>query len=236
LSVGLSTEKPPQSQVVIDSPITGIAGVVILHIWALHVPGNNNPLGIKPKTRQDVLPFHPYYTSKDLFGLAVFVVILAWFVFYAPNFLGHPDNYIPADPLSTPAHIVPEWYFLPFYAILRSIPDKLGGVIAFGGAIVVLFFLPWLDRSKVRSANFRPLYRQFFWILVAVCIGLGYLGSQEATGGYLIASRILTAYYFAHFLIILPLLSWVEKPKPLPESISEPVLKDEKPAGSGGSP
>jgi len=201
-----------------------IAGVVVLHIWALHVPGNGNPLGVNVKKRQDVVPFHPYYTTKDLFGLAVFLVVVAWFVFYVPNYLGHPDNYIPADELVTPAHIVPEWYFLPFYAILRAIPDKLGGVIAFGAAIAVLFFVPWLDRSKVRSARFRPLYRQFFWILVATCIGLGYLGSQAPEGGYLIASRILTAYYFAHFLIIMPLVSWVEKPKPVPESISEPVL------------
>ncbi len=210
-----------------------IVGVVLLHIWALHVPGNNNPLGIKIKGRQDVVPFHPHYTSKDLFGLAVFMILTAWFVFYVPNYLVHPDNYIPANPLVTPTHIVPEWYFLPFYAVLRAIPSKLGGVIAFGGAIVVLFFIPWLDRSKVRSAKFRPLYRQFFWILVAVCIGLGYLGSQVAEGGYLIASRILTAYYFAHFLIIMPLVSWVEKPKPLPASISEPVLDEGKQAGAG---
>ena len=204
-----------------------IAGVVILHIWALHVPGNGNPAGIKVKDRQDVLPFHPFYTSKDFFALTVFLIVVAWFVFYVPNYMGHPDNYIPANELQTPAHIVPEWYFLPFYAILRAIPSKLGGVIAFGGAIVVLFFIPWLDRSKVRSARFRPLYKQFFWILVAVCIGLGYLGSQAAEGGYLIASRILTAYYFAHFLIIMPLVSWVEKPKPLPLSISTPVLSGE---------
>jgi ubiquinol-cytochrome c reductase cytochrome b subunit len=201
-----------------------IAGVVVLHIWALHIPGNGNPLGVAVKKRQDVVPFHPYYTTKDLFGLSVFLILFAWFVFYAPNYLGHPDNYIPADPLQTPAHIVPEWYFLPFYAILRSIPNEIGGVIAFAAAVLVLFFVPWLDRSKVRSARFRPLYRQFFWILVVDCIGLGYLGSQEPAGGYIIASRILTAYYFAHFLIIMPLVSWVEKPKPLPDSISEPVL------------
>ena len=201
-----------------------IAGVVVLHIWALHVPGNGNPAGVDVKKRQDVLPFHPYYTSKDLFGLAVFLVLFAWFVFYVPNFLGHPDNYIPANELVTPAHIVPEWYFLPFYAILRSIPNEIGGVIAFAAAVLVLFFVPWLDRSKVRSARYRPVYRQFFWILVAACVGLGYLGSQEADGGYLIASRILTAYYFAHFLIIMPLVSIYEKPKPVPESISEPVL------------
>ena len=211
-----------------------IVGVVVLHVWAVHVPGNNNPLGVKVKSRQDVLPFHPYYTSKDFFGIVMFVIVLALLVFYQPNYLGHPDNYIPADPLQTPAHIVPEWYFLPFYAILRSIPSKLGGVIAFGGAIIVLFFLPWLDRARVRSAKFRPLFRQFFWILVAACLGLGYLGSQAAEGGYLIASRILTAYYFAHFLIILPLVSWVEKPKQPPASISEPVLGEGSEAARQG--
>ena len=150
-------------------------------------------------------------------------------MFFLPNFLGHSDNYIPADPLKTPAHIVPEWYFLPFYAILRAIPDKLMGVIALFAAIAVLFFLPWLDTSRVRSATFRPIYRQFFWIFVLVCIGLGYLGSQPAEGGYVIASQILTAYYFIHFLILLPVLGLVERPKQMPPSISESVL-----AKSGG--
>jgi ubiquinol-cytochrome c reductase cytochrome b/c1 subunit len=201
-----------------------IAGVVVLHIWALHVPGSNNPTGVSVKSSQDTLPFHPYFTVKDALGLVVFLIVFMWFVFYLPNFMGHADNYIPADPLVTPAHIVPEWYFLPFYAILRSIPDKLGGVIAMFGAIAVLFVVPWLDTSKVRSANFRPLYRQFFWILVLVSIGLGYLGSRPAEGGYVIASRILTIYYFAHFLVILPLLGLFEKPKPLPASITESVL------------
>jgi ubiquinol-cytochrome c reductase cytochrome b subunit len=207
-----------------------IAGLVVLHIWALHVPGNGNPLGINVKSRQDTLPFHPYYTTKDLFGLVVFVLFFAWFVFVQPNFLGHPDNYVPADPLVTPSHIVPEWYFLPFYAILRAIPSKLGGVIAFGGAIVVLFFVPWLDRSKVRSARFRPVFKTFFWLLVACAVGLGYLGSQPAEGSYLLVSRFLTAYYFAFFLIVLPLLGKMEKTKPLPTSISEAVLHDGKPA------
>ncbi len=201
-----------------------IAGVVVLHVWALHQPGNNNPIGIQVREKQDVLPFYPYYTIKDLFGLAIFLIILAFFIFYQPNYLGHPDNYIPADPLKTPAHIVPEWYFLPFYAILRSIPSKLGGVIAFAGAIIVLFFVPWLDTSRVRSARFRPLYRQFFWILVVACIGLGYIGSQPPDGWYLIVGRILTAYYFLHFLVILPVIGVIERPKPLPASISEPVL------------
>jgi len=201
-----------------------IAGVVILHIWALHIPGSNNPTGVSVKSSQDTLPFHPYFTVKDALGLVVFLIVYMWFVFYLPNYMGHADNYTPANPLVTPAHIVPEWYFLPFYAILRSVPDKLGGVIAMFGAIAVLFVVPWLDTSKVRSANFRPLYRQFFWILVIVSIGLGYLGSRPAEGGYVIASRILTIYYFAHFLVILPLLGLFEKPKPLPASITESVL------------
>jgi ubiquinol-cytochrome c reductase cytochrome b subunit len=209
-----------------------LVGVVVLHIWALHVPGNNNPLGISVKSKQDLVPFHPYYTIKDSFGLVVFLVIFAWFIFFVPNFLGHPDNYIPADPLKTPAHIVPEWYFLPFYAILRAIPSKLGGVIALVASILVLFLVPWLDTSKVRSATFRPLYRQFFWVLVIVGIGLGYLGSQPPEGIYVIAGRILTAYYFIHFLIIMPLLGLIETPKPLPASISEPVLNP-RPAGAG---
>ncbi len=209
-----------------------LAAVVFLHIWALHVPGNNNPTGVEVKSNKDTVPFHPYYTVKDFLAVIVFLIVYAAFVFYLPNYLGHTDNYIPADPLVTPAHIVPEWYFLPFYAILRAIPDKLGGVIAMFASIGILFLLPWLDTSKVRSAAFRPLYRQFFWILVLVCFGLGYLGSQPAEGGYVIASQILTAYYFLHFLVILPLLGLFEKTKPLPGSISESVLSKDK----GGGP
>jgi quinol-cytochrome oxidoreductase complex cytochrome b subunit len=201
-----------------------IAGVVILHIWALHVPGNGNPAGVEVKGSQDTVPFHPYFTIKDTFGLSVFLILFAWIVFYVPNYLGHPDNYIPADPLHTPAEIVPEWYFLPYYAILRSIPNKLFGVIAFASSIAILVFVPWLDTSKVRSATFRPIYRQFFWIFVICVIGLGYLGSQKPEGGFVIAARILTVYYFAHFLIVMPLLGLLEKPKPLPASISEAVL------------
>jgi ubiquinol-cytochrome c reductase cytochrome b/c1 subunit len=207
-----------------------IAGVVGLHVWALHVVGQNNPTGIEPKSERDMVPFTPYATIKDSFLMAVFCIGLAWFVFYMPNYMGHPDNYIPANPAVTPTHIVPEWYYLPFYAILRAIPDKLMGVIALGASIVVLAFLPWLDTSRVRSANYRPLYRQFFWIFVIVCIGLGWLGSKPAEGGYVIAARILTAYYFAHFLIILPLLGMFEKTRPLPNSISESILA---PAQSG---
>ncbi|WP_350335071.1 cytochrome b [Coralliovum pocilloporae] len=202
-----------------------IAGVVGLHIWAFHVAGNNNPAGIEPKTSQDTVPFSPYYTVKDLFAIICFMIVFAWFVFFLPNFMGHPDNYIPANALVTPAHIVPEWYFLPFYAILRAVPDKLGGVLLMFAAIAILLFLPWLDTSKVKSAVFRPLYKQFFWIFAIVCVGLGWLGGKPAEGGYVIAARILTIYYFAHFLVILPLLGLFENPKPLPSSISEAVLK-----------
>jgi ubiquinol-cytochrome c reductase cytochrome b subunit len=155
-----------------------IAGVVVLHIWALHVPGNNNPLGIDVKGPQDTVPFHPYYTVKDGFALAVFVLLYMVFVFFLPNALGHTDNYIPADRLVTPTHIVPEWYYLPFYAILRSVPDKLFGVILLFGAILVWAFLPWLDTSYVRSAKFRPIFRQLFIVFVVVCGLLGWCGAQ----------------------------------------------------------
>jgi len=201
-----------------------IAGVVALHVWALHVVGQNNPTGIEPKSEADTVAFTPYATIKDSFLMVVFCILYAWFVFYLPNYLGHADNYIPANPAVTPTHIVPEWYYLPFYAILRAIPNKLMGVAALGTSIVILAFLPWLDTSRVRSANYRPLYRQFFWIFVAVCIGLGWLGSKPAEGGYVVAARILTAYYFIHFFVILPLLGLYERTKPLPNSISESIL------------
>ncbi len=201
-----------------------IVGVVALHVWALHVVGQNNPTGVELKSEQDSVPFTPYATVKDAFGMVVFLIFFSWFLFYSPNYMGHPDNYIPANPMVTPAHIVPEWYFLPFYAILRSIPDKLGGVLAMFGAIAVLFVLPWLDTSKVKSATYRPLYKQFFWVLVICGLGLGYLGSQPAEGGYVVASRILTAWYFFHFLVILPVLGLVEKPRPLPETVTAAVL------------
>ena len=212
-----------------------LAGVVGLHIWAFHETGNNNPTGVEPKDSQDTVPFTPYYTIKDLFAIVVFFIFFAWMMFMAPNFLGHADNYIPADPLVTPPHIVPEWYFLPFYAILRAVPDKLGGVLLMFGAIAVLFILPWLDTSKVRSMKYRPLAKQFFWIFVIACLGLGYLGAKPAEGGYVIWSRILTVYYFAYFIVILPVLGFIEKPKPLPASISEAVL-GEKGASASAEP
>jgi len=202
-------------------------GLVILHIWALHVPGNNNPIGIDvKKNRNETMPFHPYMVMKDLTALLLFIIIFLWFVFFAPNVLGHPDNYIEANPLVTPAHIVPEWYLLPFYAILRAIPSKLGGVIFMFSAIFILMLLPWLDTSKVRSAIFRPIYKKLFWVLVFVVILLGYLGAKPPEGIYLILSRLATAYYFIHFLILLPFLGRYEKTDPLPQSISDPVLDE----------
>jgi ubiquinol-cytochrome c reductase cytochrome b subunit len=211
-----------------------IAAVVILHIWALHIPGSNNPTGVDVKDEKDTLPFHPFYTAKDGWFAAAFVLLYALFVYFAPNYLGHPDNYIPANPLSTPAHIVPEWYFWPFYAILRSftvdfiIPAKLWGVLAMFGSILLLFFLPWLDRSPVRSGSYRPLFKTFFLILVVDVIALGYVGGAPINWWRTALGQLAAAYYFAHFLIILPLISRFETPLPLPNSISESVLHGEK--------
>src|ERR1700678_2340238 len=201
-----------------------IAGVVVLHIWALHVAGQNNPTGVEPKAEKDTVAFTPYATIKDAFGVSCFMLFFAWFIFYMPNYLGDADNYIPANPGVTPTHIVPEWYYLPFYAILRSIPNKLAGVIAMFSAIIVLAFLPWLDTARTRSSKYRPLAKQFFWIFVVVCVLLGYLGAQPPEGIYVVAGRILTVCYFAYFLILLPLLSRIATPRPLPNSIAADVL------------
>ena len=210
-----------------------IAAVVALHVWALHVVGQNNPAGVEIKdVKKDTVPFTPHATMKDAYGMVCFLIFFAWFVFYNPNYLGHADNYIEANPMVTPAHIVPEWYYLPFYAILRSIPDKLGGVIAMFGAIAIMAFLPWLDTSRVRSAVYRPVYKVFFWVFVATCIGLGYLGAMPAEGGYVIASRILTAWYFLHFLVVLPLLGLFETPRPVPASIHDAVLENSAAKGA----
>ena len=203
-----------------------IFGVVILHIWALHVTGNNNPTGIEVKDSKDTISFHPYYTVKDLFAYIVFLLMFCYFIFYNPNILGHPDNYIEADPMLTPAHIVPEWYLLPFYAILRAVPDKLMGVLLMFGSIVVLFFLPWLDTMKVKSARYRPLYKIFFILFVISCLLLGYLGAKAPEGIYLFLSRVSTIYYFAFFLVIMPVLSRIEKPLPMPIGISNPALNN----------
>ncbi len=212
-----------------------IAGVVILHVWALHVTGQTNPTGIEVKSKTDTLAFTPYATVKDAVALIVFLGVYLYFVFYIPNFLGHPDNYIEANALKTPAHIVPEWYYLPFYAILRAvtfnigpIDSKLGGVLAMFGSIIILFFLPWLDTSRVRSAVYRPWYRLFFWLFVIDTIFLGWLGSRPAEGSYVLMAQFATFFYFAFFLLILPILGLIETPKRMPNSITESVLEKVK--------
>jgi ubiquinol-cytochrome c reductase cytochrome b subunit len=201
-----------------------IVAVVALHVVALHVHGSNNPLGIDTKGPQDTVPFHPYYTMKDGFGVICFLIVYCAFVFFMPNALGDVANYIPANPLVTPTEIVPEWYFLPFYAILRAVPDKLGGVLCMFGAIAVLFVLPWLDTSRVRSCTFRPVYKWFVLFLVVDVIALGICGAHPPEGWYVPIGRLATVYYFFHFLILLPVLGKLERPLPLPSSIAEAVL------------
>lgn len=210
-----------------------IAGLVALHIWALHVPGNNNPLGIEVKEPQDTVPFHPYYTVKDALYLSLFVIIFAIIVFYAPDFLGNPDNYQQANPLVTPPDIVPDWYLMPFYAMLRSVPQKLIGVLVLFGAIATLLFVPWLDTSRVRSGRFRPLFKPFFWVFLADCLLLGYCGSQSVDAAWNLGAfsipliwvaRFGTIYYYAYFWLVLPIVGLVEEPLPLPDSIARSVL------------
>src|SRR5258706_7323133 len=201
-----------------------IVAVVLLHLVALHRFGSNNPDGIDTTKSHDTIPFHPYYTIKDLLGLAAFLVVFGWFVFYEPSALLNPDNSIPANPGLTPGEIVPEWYLLPFYAILKSIPSKLLGVSAMAASILVLLVVPWLDTSPVRSARFRPVFKVFFWIFVADCLLLVFAGGKPPAGTWLFLTRIGAAYYFLHFLVVLPLVAKFESPLPLPLSISEPVL------------
>ena len=220
-----------------------IFGVVGLHVVALHIVGSNNPDGIDVKPGPDTVPFTPYFTAKDSVGLIAFVLIFAVFVFYMPNYMGHPDNYIEANPLATPAHIVPEWYFLPFYAMLRAItfeffwiiPAKLGGVLVMFASIGLLLILPWLDTSRVRSCRYRPIYKWFVWIFGADCVLLAFCGAMPAEGLWLIASQLGTAYYFFHFLILLPILGKLETPDPLPTSLSEPVTGGGGGAGAGAT-
>jgi quinol-cytochrome oxidoreductase complex cytochrome b subunit len=222
-----------------------IVGVVVLHVLALHRFGSNNPLGIDMKGPQDSIPFHPYYTVKDNFGIALFLIFYSAFVFFAPNFFGEPDNYIPANPLQTPPHIVPEWYFLPYYAILRAVDDnfigwapfgiviinaKLAGVIAMGASIMVFFLLPWLDRSPVKSCRFRPIYKWFFWIFLVDCLILGWVGANPPDGvwhgiPFVYIGRAATLWYFLHVLVFTPLIGIFETPLPLPRSIGEAVIK-----------
>ena len=229
-----------------------IMGVVILHVWALHMTGQTNPTGIEPKSKSDTVAFTPYATIKDAVALIVFAFAWAYFVFFLPNYLGHADNYIQANPLVTPSHIVPEWYLLPFYAILRAITfdilfidSKLGGVLAMFGSLIVLFFLPWLDTSRIRSAQYRPVYKILFWLFVANVIFLGWLGSRPAEQPYILLMQLSTLYYFGFFLVAMPLLGLFEKPRRLPNSITEAVLAkrargeavtDMKPAGGYHTP
>jgi quinol-cytochrome oxidoreductase complex cytochrome b subunit len=283
-----------------------IFAVVFLHVWALHVTGSNNPTGIDPKGKQDTLPFHPFYTTKDLFGLGVFLLLYVIVSFYAPNMFSHPDHYVEFDPLLTPHHIVPEWYFLPFYAILRAIvfdfnlmmmggigvmflpffvnlgvciyncifgflkmklphwdtdnfnpayvlagivifaaglmlsgmiplltdvvfiEAKLGGVIAMFGAVILLFFMPWLDSHPVRSARYRPMYKLFLLLMVVSFLALGWVGAQLPEGLPVLVGQIGTAYYFGFFVIILPWLSRNEKAMDMPNSINDAVLEEQK--------
>ncbi len=221
-----------------------IFAVIFLHVWALHISGSGNPTGIEPKTEKDTVPFHPYYTIKDTFGLGVFMFIFMAVVFYAPLALTHSDHFKQFDSMVTPEHIVPEWYFLPFYAILKSFTSditipltgymfdnalvftaKLQGVIAMFGSILILFVLPWLDTSPVRSARYRPLYRISVYLLLLSMIVLGYAGSQPAEGLMLTLSRLGTGYYFMHFIVIVPFLSKHEKTLPVPKSINDSVIQ-----------
>lgn len=203
-----------------------IVGLVMLHLVALHHHGSNNPTGLDVKSDKDVIPFHPYYTIKDFVGFGIYFLLFAYFVFFEPDYLNHPDNLIPANPMVTPPHIVPEWYFLPFYAILRSIPNKLAGVVAMISAILILFGLPWLDKSKIRSLAYRPLSKFFFWIFIVDVLLLGYIGGQPAGGVLATIGEFATFYYFTHFLLITPLTSKMEKTLPLPESIDASLKTD----------
>jgi ubiquinol-cytochrome c reductase cytochrome b subunit len=201
-----------------------IVGLVALHIWALHVAGQNNPTGLDIKSKSDSVPMYPFAVAKDAVGLFAFLIVFAWFVLIMPDYLGHADNFTPANALVTPPHIVPEWYFLPFYAILRAGPSKLGGVIAMFAAVLVLVFVPWLDTSRVRSAKYRPYYKIAFWFFVFTCVALGWLGSKPAEQPYVFWSQFFTIAYFAFFLVALPVLGLIETPRPLPRSITESVL------------
>jgi len=237
-----------------------IAGLVILHIWAFHTTGNNNPTGVdvrrgsKEEAEKDTLPFWPYFVIKDLFALAVILAVFFAVVGFMPNYLGHPDNYIEANPLATPAHIVPEWYFLPFYAILRAftsdvwvviiaetltggiIDAKFFGVLAMFGAIAVMAAVPWLDTSSVRSGRYRPMFKWWFWVLVIDFFALMWLGAMPAEEPYATLSLIASAYWFAYFLVILPLLGVIEKPLAQPATIEEDFDSHYPPKTGGATP
>ena len=211
-----------------------IFGVVGLHVAAVHVHGSNNPDGIDIKTNNDSVNFFPYMLIKDTVAMCAFGVAISAVIFFGPNLMAEVDNYIPADPLVTPAHIVPNWYLAPFYAILRAVPDKLGGVLLMFGAIVILFVLPWLDRSKVRSCNYRPIYKWFMMGFFVNFFALGYVGMLPAEGLYLLIARVGLLYYFGFFFIITPFVGWIEKPSKLPLSISDVYAKNIAPNIGGG--
>ncbi|MBD0866272.1 MAG: cytochrome b N-terminal domain-containing protein, partial [Rhodobacteraceae bacterium] len=238
-----------------------IVGLVIVHIWAFHTTGNNNPTGVEVRrasradAEKDTLPFWPYFVIKDLFALAVIMVVFLAVVGFMPNYLGHPDNYIEANPLATPAHIVPEWYFLPFYAILRAFTDdvwvvqivsfltggiidaKFFGVMAMFGAIVVIALAPWFDTSSVRSARYRPMLKMWFWVLVADFIVLMWLGAMPAEEPYATFSLIASTYWFVYFLVILPLLGVLEQPDQIPATIeADFAARYGKPDDAMGAP
>jgi quinol-cytochrome oxidoreductase complex cytochrome b subunit len=202
-----------------------IAGLVIVHLSLLHKDGSNNPLGIN--TNVDTVSFYPYFYVKDLFSFLILVVIFSFFVFFYPNELGHSDNYIPANPLSTPAHIVPEWYFLPFYAILRSIPDKLGGVVAMISAILILLLLPFINTSKIRSSKFRPLFGLAYWFLVSDFLLLGWIGQKPVESPYVEVGMIATAFYFIFLLVLVPAIGLLESEMTIndPKIDNEPSVK-----------
>ena len=225
-----------------------IAALVIVHIWAFHTTGNNNPTGVevrrgsKAEAEKDTLPFWPYFVIKDLFALLFVLTIFAAIVGFMPNFFGHPDNYIEANALKTPAHIVPEWYFLPFYAMLRAITfdilwinSKLAGVLVMFGSIAVLLVLPWLDTSRMRSGRYRPMFKVWFWILVVDFVMLMWCGSQPPEQPFVIMSQLGTLYWFAFFIVILPLLGIIEKPQTPPATIEEDFLAHYGPGAEGAA-
>lgn len=185
-----------------------IAGASLVHLAALHQYGSTNPLG--SLSSLDKVSFYPYFYVKDLVGWVVFAIALSIIVFFAPNVLGHPDNYIPANPMSTPAHIVPEWYFLPVYAILRSIPNKLGGVAAIGLVFVCLFALPFINNSPIRSSSFKPIHQKFFWLLLVDCLLLGWIGQKPVEDPYVFIGQLASLYFFFFFIVVIPLLGRIE--------------------------
>lgn len=185
-----------------------IAALAVVHLIALHEHGSNNPLGVDGNI--DKIPFHPYFTIKDLFGFTVFMFGFAMVLFYIPDAMGHPDNYIPANPLVTPAHIQPEWYFLFAYTILRSIPDKLLGVIALFASLLVLLVMPYVHTSNVRSSQFRPIAKLFFWLLVGDFFILTWIGACAPEEPLVTIGQVASVFYFGYFLVLTPLIGLLE--------------------------